>query len=312
MRNTPHIPIHSFPGRKRIPVEQNPYRNIYVDITMRCNMACNYCYNPHRSSDDMDIAYFREVCKKLPHPVHFRLLGGEPTLHPQFHDFIATAKEHGHQLFFASNGLRYNDDAFMEELKALGGGFCPGLSIDGGSKDNALHELLNDRNCLDDKLSALENLRRFGIGRVTLSALIVRGVNECVIGELLELAEQYSDIVRFIHFRNAGKTGRWIDTEPYTLPELKELCRPYFSEERFKPKCAGEIFCTPEEGGDCCYRFRPRPRLQISLIEFATAKSANCPKRGKLMADYTIEPFFENLMATGEVLAETYGEVIPV
>lgn len=304
------IPIQFVPSGRVYSVEDNPYENIYLDITMRCNMACNYCYSPHRMNQDMDIAYFREVCQRLPNPVFFRFLGGEPTLHPQLFDFITTAKEHGHQVFFASNGLRYNDPEFMEGLKALGGGFCPGLSIDGGSTNDDLHELLNGRKCLSQKLSALENLHKYGIGRVTLSAIIVRGLNEHVIGELLELAEHYSDVVRFIHFRNAGKTGRWIDTEPYDLAGLKEVCRPYFTDKQFRPRCAGEIFCTPDEGGDCCYRFRPTPRLQVSLVEFATPKSARCPKRGKLLSEgFKIEPFFENLILTGETLAETYGEV---
>lgn len=298
------------PSRQEFSVENNPYPNLYLDITKRCNMACNYCYNPHRTDQDMDISYFREVCKRLPGPVYFRFLGGEPTLHPRLFDFIVTAREHGHHVFFASNGLRYNEPKFMEGLKAVGGGFCPGLSIDGGTEREDFYELMNNQRCLRQKLAALENLHQYAIGRVTLSAIILRGVNECVVGELLELARRYSDVVRYIHLRSAGKIGRWIDTEPYSLAELKELCRPYFTAKQFQPKAAGEICCPPDGGRDCCYRFRPAARLQISLIEFATPKSAGCPKRGKLLAEgFLIQPFFENIIATGEMLGGQYGEI---
>jgi len=105
--------------------------------------------------------------------------------------------------------------------------------------------------------------------------------------------------------------GRWADTPPYTATELTELMRPHFTAEQLKPGCIAEIFCTPEEGGDCCYRFRPTPRLQISLIEFATEKSAHCPKRGKLLPDsFRIQPFFRNMMAVGDALAAVFGEVV--
>lgn len=296
--------------RAEYPVEQNPYQNLYVDLTMRCNMDCNYCYNPIRSRLDMDLAYFDEVCKRLPGPVDFRFLGGEPALHPLFFDFITTARQYGHQVYFSSNGIRYTRPDFMKKLAALDVSFVAGLTMDGGYSDDDLYMRLNNQHCLEQKLLALENLQKYGIKRVCLSAIIIRGENEKVIAELIELAEKYSDVVRYIHFRSAAKVGRWINTEPYTQAELKQLVQPHFNEEQFAPSCVREIYCTKEEGGTCCYRFRPTRRLQISLIEFATQKSALCPKRGKVLSEgFRIQPFFENMINAGELMAEEYGEV---
>ncbi len=302
----PYIPCYA-----EYDVDNNPYQNIYIDLTMRCNMDCNYCYNPKRSKDDMDVDHFEEVCKRLPVPVKMNFLGGEPAMHPRFFDFIRTARKYDHQVFFASNGYRYTNKKFMEKLQALDVTFSPGLSLDGGSSSEEFYEILNNKRCLSKKMKALDNLHKYGIGRVCLSAIITRGVNEVVIGELLELADRYSDVVRYIHFRSAAMVGRWANTQPYTAAELTELMRPYFTAEQLQPKCVAEIFCTPEEGGDCCYRFRPNPRLQISLIEFATEKSAHCPKRGKLLPDsFRIQPFFQNMMDVGDALSVDFGEVV--
>lgn len=302
----PYLPCHA-----EYDVDRNPYRNLYIDLTMRCNMDCNYCYNPARAKDDMDLDYFTEVCRRLPRQVGMKFLGGEPTMHPQFFDFIRTATAHGHHVFFASNGYQYINREFIARLQALDVSFSSGLSMDGGTTRDDYYEILNNKPCLATKLQALENLYRHGIGRVCLSAIITRGVNESVIGELLELADKYSEVVRYIHFRSAAMVGRWAQTLPYTAAELRELMRPYFSAEQLQPRCLMEIFCTPEEGGDCCYRFRPTPRLQISLIEFATTKSARCPKRGKLLPDnFRIQPFFQNMINVGDALAERYGEVV--
>lgn len=296
--------------RVEYPIEQNPYKNLYVDLTMRCNMDCNYCYNPIRAKMDMELSYFEEVCKRLPHPVDIRFLGGEPSMHPQFFDFIKTARHYNHQVYFSSNGIRYTKPKFMEELAALDVTYVAGLSMDGGHSNDDLYKLLNNRHCLDQKLAALENLHKYGIKRVCLSAIIAKNENEQVIGELIELADRYSDVVRYIHLRSAAKVGRWINTEPYTQAELKELIRPFFTEKEFHPACVREIFCTPDEGGTCCYRFRPNRRLQISLIEFATDKSAKCPKRGKILDDkFIIQPFFENMINASEVMEVEYGEV---
>jgi len=296
--------------RFEYPVERNPYENLYLDLTYRCNMDCNYCYNPLREKFDMDLDYFAEVCRRLPRPVFFRFLGGEPTLHPRFFEFITTARRFEHHVYFSSNGIRYNDAEFMGQLKALSVSFTPGLSMDGGCSRDELYKLLNNRSCLKQKVAALENLNKYSLGRVCLSAIIVRDVNESVIGELLEMADRYADVVRYIHFRTAANIGRWIETEPYTLEELKKLVQPFFSEKQFRACCVREIYCKPEEKGGCCYRFRPTRRLQISLIEFATTQSARCPKRGKLLNErFVIQPFFENMIKTGQILEKQFGKV---
>lgn len=300
------------PCREEFSVDDNPYQNIYVDLTHRCNMDCNYCYNPLRARSDMDLGYFEEACRRLPQPVSFKFLGGEPTLHPRLFDFIRTGRRYGHHVYFSSNGIKYNDKSFMAGLAGVDVSFSPGLSMDGGTGSDLFYRLLNNRSCLDFKLRALENLHRHGIRRVALAAIIVRGVNEQVVGELIELADRYREVVRYIHFRSAAMVGRWVDTEPYSAAELKALMQPYYSEPQLSPRCLQEIHCGPDEGGECCYRFRPRPRLQVSLVEFASPRSIMCPKRGKLLEDgFRIQPYFENMVNTGEVLAAQFGEVVP-
>lgn len=294
-------------------IDKNPYANLYVDLTERCNMDCNFCYNPERSKSDLDFDYFAEVCARLPRPVDWRFLGGEPTLNKRFFDLIEVALKYGHTVYFASNGYKYNDPAFMERLALWSGKVSVGLSMDGGTQNNHFYDLLNNRSCLDIKLQALENLRSYGIKRVCLSAIIVRDENERVISELYKAAKSYSDVVRYIHYRSAAMVGRWVNTQPYTLEELKHLTHRLFSDEEFAPGCLREINCNDGDG-ECCYRFRPNSRLQISLIEFASARSSQCPNRGKLLQeDFLIEPFFANMIDKSEDFSIKHGEVkIPI
>lgn len=280
-------------------IEENPFESLYVDLTSRCNMSCNLCYNSAESTGvDMDIDYFADVCQRLPRQVFFRFVGGEPALHPRFFDFIRIGRQHGHHVQFSSNGLIYNNDLFMTRLQSLNGSFAASITMDGGYSDRDVYRMINGDDYLEKKLQGLENLSRFGIKRVALTAIVARDLNEQTIPELLELADRYKHMVRYIHFRTAAQTGRFVDTIPYSLNELKVLVKPYFSDEEFAPRCINEIHCSPEEQRGCCYRFRPSNRLQISLIEFASERSVGCPKRGKLLDHSTVVPFFEHMLQT--------------
>ena len=279
-------------------INKNPYESLVVDITDRCNMTCNFCYNPVRSTSDMSLDDFKYFCANLPSPVLLKFCGGEPTLHPNILDLIRIAHQNGHRVHIVSNGTRYTDQIFMNSLKELtrsGTAFALGLSMDGGCANKHAYEVISGYDCLQQKLEAFNSLVLYKLGRVGLSAIIIRGLNEDVVPQLVALAKQ-NTIVRYLHFRSAGKVGRWIDTEPYSINELKGLVKHYFNEDEFKPKCVQEPHCPPESGNECCYRFRPTDRLQISLIEFNSQRSTRCQKRGRLInKSYKIQPFFDSM-----------------
>lgn len=284
--------------RTQYAIEGNPYQSLVIDITNRCNMTCNFCYNPVRLHQDMSLEHFNYICAHLPFPTVLKLCGGEPTLHPGIIDFISIAHRHGHMVHIVSNGIRYTDRGFMNSLKELRkkAVFSMGISMDGGCGNRHAYKTINGADCLEQKLDAFRSLISYRLGRVGLAAIIVRGLNEDVISQLVVLAKKHHQAVRWLHFRNAGKVGSYLDTEPYSIYELKELVRPNFSEEEFKPKCVHELHCPPESGNECCYRFRPTERLQVSIIEFDSEKSVKCPKRGRItIGEHVIRPFFESM-----------------
>ena len=298
----PHVPC-----RMEYSVKENPFISLGVDLTYRCNMSCTYCYNPIRALADMDLSYFEEVCRRLPRPVQFKFLWGEPTLHPDLLGFIRAARRHKHEVTILSNGRRYTDPDFVRALADLNfdARFILWLSLDGWSSRNDVYQQINNEPCLGWKMKALETLDTHFPGRVEISAIIVRGLNEGVVPELLELAERHPRSVRYIHFRTAAKTGRWGETDPYTLEELKEIVRPYATVDQFQPQCLWEPHCAPDQGCGGCYRFRPTSRLQISLIEFASPRAAACPQRGKLVdRQFLVQSFFENIRHNSETLME--------
>jgi sulfatase maturation enzyme AslB (radical SAM superfamily) len=108
--------FHSIP---EYDIENNPFSFLYVDMTYDCNMECEFCYNPVRTYSTLDIEWFEDVCARLPHPVNFRLLGGEPTLYPDLERALDACTKYGHQAAVVTNGLRLASMNYAKKLKAV-------------------------------------------------------------------------------------------------------------------------------------------------------------------------------------------------
>ncbi len=280
--------------------ERNPFESLVVDVTSRCNLDCGLCFLGKRPPKDIEVEVFRDLCARLPAPVTLKLSGGEPTLHPELPALISTAVALGHRVYLLSNGLRYRDPCFMASLRGLsqaGLRFALGMSMDGGTDHAEAYRRINGGELLAAKREAFAALAAARIGRVCLSAIIVRGLNEEVIGQLLALAGAHADVVRYIHLRNAAPVGSRYPSTPYAMEELSDLVRPHFTAKQFAPRCLAEPHCPAGDGNDCCYRFRPTPRLQVSLIDFLSERSLRCPKRGRVPLGATrVLPCFQSIV----------------
>lgn len=76
---------------------------MYIQITTRCNMACEHCgFDCSEAGDDMDIETFRNA---LEHDGESVVIGGgEPTIHPLFWQFIGESLAATDYLWLATNG----------------------------------------------------------------------------------------------------------------------------------------------------------------------------------------------------------------
>jgi len=291
---------------KEFRIEDNPYRYLYVDITLKCNMNCNICCSAEKRDSDMTIEYFEEVCKRLKKKVVFRIIGGEPTLHPDFFEFIRVANRYRHHITICTNGKTLSDYEYAKTLKnldvdfpkKLGDPFIMIMDMSGGLTNDDFYEEIQGKKCALMKTTALLNMLDLDYKRIAITAIIVRGLNEVVIPELLMLGEKHK-AVRAVHFRNMAKVGRWVDTEPYELDELKDLLKQHMGDEAVDNPYKILKGVTAPKGmkcHNCCYQFQKDLYTQVCLIEFATERSAKCWYRGQLLNDnFKIVPMFENM-----------------
>jgi MoaA/NifB/PqqE/SkfB family radical SAM enzyme len=301
--------IHDPEAGKQFSVEDNPFPFLFVDLTYRCNMTCNVCYNPVRPIPDMTLEYFTEAISRLPNKIEIRMLGGEPTIHKDFFEFVDTAFKHGHNVYVSSNGKKAaSDDLWVKELKTLSNHY-PGqklkihMDMSGGRAEagfagegNKFYNIIHNEPAYEEKIQALEHYKKWRMGRVTVSAILIRDLNEGVIPDMFSIADMYPGIIREVAFRSQGRIGRYVgNAEPYVTNDWLRLMFEYKTIDRldFKDVLMAGYMSKKCLGKNCCFHYRQDRKLTVSWLDFLCN---TCWLRGQLMEkDFKVEYMFESL-----------------
>lgn len=71
------------------------YKKVYIEITNRCNLSCDFCIKNKRVLKDISISEFNKVLEKLKpltNYLYFHILG-EPLIHPKINELINIASK---------------------------------------------------------------------------------------------------------------------------------------------------------------------------------------------------------------------------
>lgn len=184
-----------------------------VDLTNRCDMRCPVCFanaNAMGYVTEPTVEQVRMMMKTLRErrPVPCKIVqfsGGEPTIHPDFIEIVAMAKEMGFtQIQIATNGKNLSDLDFALRCRKAGLHTLY-LQFDGVTKDVYLKTRGED--IYETKLQVLETCRRAGL-RIVLVPTVIRGINDHQVGAITRFACDNSDVISGISFQPVCFTGR--------------------------------------------------------------------------------------------------------
>ena len=178
-----------------------------IDLTNRCNLACDFCFANasacgfvYEPGFDEVIGMLRMLRDEKPIPVPaVQFSGGEPTMREDLPAIIRAAKELGFpQVQIASNGVKLAQDLDLAcKLRDAGLGTVY-LHFDGVTREtNPL---------LDLSRKALENLNAARIGAV-LVPTVIRGCNDHELGDIIRFAVKNIAVVRGVNFQPIAFTG---------------------------------------------------------------------------------------------------------
>ncbi len=149
--------------------------NYWVLIKNACQMNCSYCsvemQNPF--FENMSLEEYRALLPNYKKAKH-TLTGGEPTLHPNFFQFVEEAVRNKIIVQLATNGVLLADLDYCKRLKNAGADEVR-LSIDSFDREQAARLGLGQ--FVDAKMAALHNLEALNFP-TSVSPTIFRGINE--------------------------------------------------------------------------------------------------------------------------------------
>jgi hypothetical protein len=184
-----------------------------VDLTNRCNLTCPVCFANANVQGYLYEPSFEQVRGMLQtlrdqRPVPNRVVqfsGGEPTLHPRFHDILRLATEMGFtHIQIATNGILLGDLEFAQKAKEAGLHTLY-LQFDGISDDVYLRT--RGQKLYETKLACIENCRKAGL-KIVFVPTIVKGINDHQVGDMIRFAIDNIDCVSGFSFQPVCFTGR--------------------------------------------------------------------------------------------------------
>ncbi|WP_187840641.1 GTP 3',8-cyclase MoaA [Helicobacter pylori] len=176
---------------------------IRVSVTKQCNFRCQYCMptTPLDFFDDEELLPLDNVLEFLKIAIDegvkkIRITGGEPLLRKGLDEFIAKLHAYNKEvaLVLSTNGFLLKKMA--KDLKNAGLSRV-NVSLDSLKSDRVLK--ISQKDALKNALEGIEESLKVGL-KLKLNTVVMKGVNDDEILELLEYAKNRHIQIRYIEF----------------------------------------------------------------------------------------------------------------
>jgi len=254
-------------------------RNLRISVTDRCNLRCGYCmpeaeyvWLPREQ-----ILHFEEIARLVDVFTALgvdkvRLTGGEPLLRRDLPRLVRSlaARAAIRDLAITTNGV-----LLAEHARALheAGLHRVTVSLDTLRADR--FAALTRRQTHAQVLEGIAAVPRAGFTDTKIDTVVIRGVNDDEMAELLEFARGVPAEIRFIEYMDVGGATRWsMDQVVSRQQMLAHLGRRY-----------GAIEPVQEQTTAPADRFRLADGTVFGIISSTTAPFCAACDRSRLTAD---------------------------
>ena len=260
---------------------RRPLGSLRVSVTDRCNLRCRYCM-PEQDYvwlPKQSILTFEEIARLVSvftslGVEKIRLTGGEPLLRHDLPTLTAmlAANTAVRDLALTTNGVLLARHA--APLKQAGLGRVT-VSLDTLRADRMRELARTDRHA--DVLEGIRSARAAGFS-LKLNTVVIRGVNDDELGDLIEFARKHKAEVRFIEYMDVGGATAWSAEQVVSQREMLEVLSARYG--AITPVTAGDISAPAE-------RFRLPDGTTFGIVASTTAPFCRSCDRSRLTADGT-------------------------
>jgi cyclic pyranopterin phosphate synthase len=256
-----------------------PLRNLRLSVTDRCNLRCQYCMPEEEYVwlPRHDVLSFEEMGRLVDVFADLgvdkvRLTGGEPLLRRDLDRLVRmlAANPHITDLAMTTNGVLLAEQA--SALRAAGLHRVT-VSLDTLREDR--FKTLTRRDTHGRVLEGIAAVARAAWPGFKLDTVVMRGVNDDELADLIEYAAIVSAEVRFIEYMDVGGATHW--SMERVVPRAEMLAR---LAARY-----GTIEPVVEESSAPADRFRLPDGRVFGIISSTTAPFCRACDRSRLTAD---------------------------
>ncbi len=206
-------------NKKRI--RNRMVHSFLIPITHRCNLRCKFCYVPNKKRHDLSMEELNKIADSLP-MCNVALTGGEPTIREDILDIIMLLKKKSNirHIRLMTNGIRLSEPGYVKRIHEAGIG---GILFSFNGFDRKAYKEINNKDLLETKLRALDNLSKEGI-LTAISPTIVKGLNEGEISKMIDYILNNSHPFVQLRLRGVAKVGiHEKGIEPFFTSELLSM-----------------------------------------------------------------------------------------
>jgi cyclic pyranopterin phosphate synthase len=258
-----------------------PLRNLRLSVTDRCNLRCQYCMPEEEYVwlPRQDLLSFEEMSALVDVFAGLgvdkvRLTGGEPLLRRDVAHLIGmiAAKPAIRDLAMTTNGV-----LLVAQAPALRAAGLHRLTVSLDTLRPGRFLALTRRDTHGQVLAGIEAARRAGFAGLKIDSVIIRGVNDDELVDLIEFGRHHQAEVRFIEYMDVGGATSWSMDQVVSRQEMLRVLEQHY----------GRIEPIAEESSAPADRFRLADGTVFGIISSTTEPFCRSCDRSRLTADGT-------------------------
>jgi cyclic pyranopterin phosphate synthase len=235
---------------------QRPLKDLRVSVTDRCNYRCNYCmpFDEYAWSPREELLTFEEIVRVVALFLDLgvekiRLTGGEPLVRSDLEDLVRSLA-----------ALTSLDDISLTTNGSLLAQKAAGLRSAGLRRINVSLDTLRPdrfrdltrRGDLPQVFEGIAAARAAGLSPIKINTVVMKGVNDDEILDIVEYCRGHALELRFIEFMDVGNSNNWRMERTVTKREILDaVSARYPLEEIGRPdgRAPAEEFRFLDGGG---------------------------------------------------------------
>ncbi|MFQ5827778.1 MAG: GTP 3',8-cyclase MoaA [Candidatus Methylomirabilia bacterium] len=258
-----------------------PLRSLRVSVTDKCNLRCQYCMPQEKYVwlPREDVLTFEEIRELVSVFTELgvdkvRLTGGEPLLRRNLPALVRMLAQNPrvNDLAMTTNGV-----LLAEHAQALHDAGLDRVTVSLDTLRPERFRALTRRDAHEKVLRGIQSVRHVGFKGLKIDTVVMRGVNDDELGELVEYSTRVGAEVRFIEYMDVGGATRWSMDKVFRRAEMLEILGRRYG--RIEPVV--EVSSAPAD------RFVLPDGTIFGIIASTTTPFCSTCDRSRLTADGT-------------------------